>query len=124
MSETENDQHSSDEELEKLVDQLNALTDEWRQWKWTRARKEHEDLFGDAIQPGDDYLKRAYGSEFHEDVKLSQRSMSRMLHALFEGNLRLQTTAEHLHQRIEKDREQVMRKAVNSFGPAPSSLGL
>ena len=117
MSETDRDLDGSAEELERLVDQLNALTDEWRQWKWTRARKEHEDLFGQTIRPGDEYLKRAYGAEFHEDVKLSRQSMSKMLHALFDGNLRLQTIAEHLHQEIEKDREQVMRNAVNSIRP-------
>jgi len=117
MSETETDQYHSHEELRNLVDRLNALTDKWRQWQWTQARKEHEDLFGDAIQPGDEYLKRNHGPAFHEHVKLSQRSMSRMLHAFFEGNPRLQAIAEYLHQRIEKDAEQAMRKAMNSFRP-------
>lgn len=123
MSQREDEPYYSDEELRKLVDQLNALTDELGQWNWTQARVEHEDLFGDTIRPGEDYLKREYGPVL-EHVKLSKLSMSKMLFALFEGNVRLQTIAERLHEHIKEDREQRARKAVNRLYVPPASSDL
>ena len=117
MPETEDDQYYTDQEIRKLVEQLNALTDEWRQWTWVRARKEHRDLFGNAIRPGTDYLRREYGPAPHENVKVSHRSMSRMLQALIGGNPRLQMISDYLRQRIERDRDQAMKKALKSLRP-------
>ena len=42
----------SQEELNKKINLLNALTNEYVQWQYTGARKNHEDLFGDDIENG------------------------------------------------------------------------
>ena len=52
-------------------------------FKWTTARKEHEDLFGDIIRPNEDYLKRErLGLGWGQEIKLSVRSMDKLLLAL------------------------------------------
>jgi len=92
---------------------LDAISDQMLPWQETKARKEHVDLFGEAIRPGEYYFKRSTGPGFHEVVKLSPASMDRILYALFAGNLRLQRIAEYLMQ----EQFNKMREALNKFSP-------
>jgi len=117
MTDIDSDQGVSREDLQEQIEWLNTLNADWRQWNWTRARKEYTDLFGDTIAPGEDYLRRDCGQAFDEHVKLSQRSMARMLHALFEGNSTLQALARQLRQQVESNTMEVMRKALESLRP-------
>jgi len=107
----------SAEESAAMFKMLDAISDQMLPWQETKARKEHVDLFGDLIRPGEYYFKRSTGSGFVEVVKLSQASMDRVLYALFAGNLRLQRIAEYLIQ----EQLNKMRDALNKF--KPPSLG-
>jgi hypothetical protein len=98
-----------------LVERLNALTDEWHPWEWTHARKQHADWFGDRIQPGEEYLKRRYGEAHHAYVKLSSRSLDRVLFVLFGANPLFEMIAERLKEVRARERDTQMRKALESM---------
>ena len=85
-----------DDEIRELVNKLNAVTGIWAQWKWTRARKDHTDLFGEPIEEGEQYLNRVTGPGWGEDVKMSVSSMGRLLFAIFENNPVLRDVADKL----------------------------
>ncbi len=52
----------NDNELRELVEKLNALYSSFDEWRFTKARKEHTDEFGDKITEGEVYFKqREYG---------------------------------------------------------------
>ena len=105
MQATGHEYHSADE-LVAMFKKLDAISEEMLPWQETKARKEHSDLFGEEIHPGEYYFKRRTGHGFHDEVKLSQASMDRFLHALFAGNARLQHIAEFLQeQRLDEMRE-------------------
>jgi hypothetical protein len=42
----------SEKELQEMVNRINAFASDYSPWKFTQARKEHEDLFGEVIKPG------------------------------------------------------------------------
>jgi hypothetical protein len=104
----------TEDEASELVEQLNALGTPWQPWKWTRARKEHTDWFGDRIEPGQDYLRRSYGPGFDECVKLSPRSVDLFLSALFAGNTVLEILGGRA--KVIRDRKQAdeMREALEA----------
>ena len=54
----------NDDELRKLVEKLNGLYPSFYEWRLTKARKEHEDEFGDKILEGQLYFKRELLQEF------------------------------------------------------------
>ena len=58
-----------------------------------RERKEHEDLFGETILPGEDYLKRKTGPAWDNSVKLSQLSVERVFLSIFDDNPELRKLA-------------------------------
>jgi hypothetical protein len=69
----------SDKEFAELVRKLNALTHPAFQWRWTRARKEHEDIFGETIHRREEYFKREVGVAWGNDIKVSRISMERIV---------------------------------------------
>jgi hypothetical protein len=81
-------------DLSDKVDLLNALMQEGLNWEETRARLEHTDEFGDEIDRGETYYKK---HKAHiEYTKMSSRSMSTMIEAVFGKNPRLIRFAERL----------------------------
>lgn len=92
-----------DKDLHEKVKRLNALMPEYDPWRWTRARKEHQDLFGRKVQPYQYYFKRQSGPGWHEVIKLSRESMELLLYALFDGNPNLRQMADRINEiRLER----------------------
>ena len=85
--------HCDDEDLARMVGLLNGLMPEFFPFRWTKARKEHEDLFGETILPGEDYLKRKTGPAWDNSVKLSQLSVERVFLSIFDDNPELRKLA-------------------------------
>ena len=73
---------------------FNALFNLYDQWQVTRARKEHADLFGEPIQPGEVYYKQQAGPAWNQVTKISQLSMERLLYVVLACNPRLQALGE------------------------------
>src|SRR5688572_23343131 len=65
------EQYYSEKELPEMVDRINAFASDYSGWKFTHARKEHQDLFGEVIKPGEYYFKHGSGPAFDDVVKLS-----------------------------------------------------
>ncbi len=97
-----------------LSEQLCAMTDTWHPWRWTRARKDHTDWFGDCIKGGEEYLGRDCGPGFGDRVRLSARSADRFLSALFLGNPVFAALAERAKQVRDKRMAEMMRKALKA----------
>ena len=98
---------------------FNALFTRYDQWQVTRARKEHEDLFGEPIQPGEFYYKQQIGPAWDQVTKLSQLSMERLLYVIMVGNPRLLA----LGERESAAREAQMRADHDRYCPADNLLG-
>ena len=72
---------------ELSVDLLNAVVHhDSLGWRITSARKAHIDEFGDEIKRGEDYYRRESGPEVVDVLRLSVRSMDKVLRVLFEWN--------------------------------------
>src|SRR6266496_1023835 len=86
------EQYYSEKELHEMVNRINAFASDYSPWKFTHARKEHQDLFGEVIKPGEHYFKHERGSAFDDVVKLQilEQRQKRMLEAMsklsFMGN--------------------------------------
>ena len=98
----------SEEESQRLVWMLNALYFGspyfgFDGWKPTKARKNHEDAFGDEIQEGEMYFKRQYYQAWDSVLKLSRRSMDKLLFAVYGGNTDLEKFCEKLHETKSKN---------------------
>ena len=79
-----------------MVSRINAFASEYSPWKYTHARKEHQDLFGDVIKPGEYYFKHGSGPAFDDVIKLSAPSMEKLCFALFESALLLKPIADQI----------------------------
>src|SRR5439155_18285853 len=79
------EKYYSEKELHQMVSRINAFASEYSPWKFTHARKEHRDLFGDVIKPGEYYFKHGSGPAFDDVIKLSAPSMEKLCFALFES---------------------------------------
>ena len=106
-------EYHSDDELTALFKKLDAISDQMLPWQETKARKEHTDLFGEAICPGEYYFKRRTDHGFLDEVKLSRASMDRFLHALFAGNAQLQYIAEFLQEKRLDEMREALSKVPN-----------
>ena len=72
---------------ELSVDLLNAVVHhDSLGWRMTSARKTHIDEFGDEIKRGEEYYRRESGPEVVDVLRLSVRSMDKVLRVLFEWN--------------------------------------
>jgi hypothetical protein len=96
--------HCDDEELHNMVGLLNGLIPELFPIRWTKARKEHEDLFGETISTGENYLTRKTGAAWGDSVKLSQLSVERVFLSIFDDNPGLRKLA---HQVNEQRQERI-----------------
>lgn len=105
-------EYYTEEEFKEMVEKLNALMPRLSPWQWTHARKEHEDLFGEMVKPGDYYFKRKDGPAYGDVIKLSRLSMERLLVALFSGNFPLAQLAQENH---EARLEWLARERAKSF---------
>jgi len=99
----------SEKELHEMVDRINAFASEYSPWKFTHARKEHQDLFGDVIKPGEYYFKHGSGPAFDDVIKLSAPSMEKLCFALFESAVFLRPIADQ----FLKQRQKRMFKAMS-----------
>ena len=93
-----------------MVDRINAFASEYSPWKFTHARKEHQDLFGAVIKPGEYYFKHGSGPGFDNVVKLSTLSMEKLCFALFESAIFLKPLADQILERRQKRMFKVMSK--------------
>lgn len=102
--------HCDDEELANMVGLLNGLMPESFPFRWIKAPKEHEDLFGETISTGEDYLKRKTGPAWDNSVKLSQLSVERVFLSIFDDNPGLRKLAQQVNeQRQERIRAEHAR---------------
>ena len=106
-------------DFNRALTAFNALFNLYDQWQVTRARKEHEDLFGEPIQPGEFYYKQQTGPAWDQVTKLSQLSMERVLYVVLVGNSRLQA----LGERELAERQSQMRADHDRYSPVNSLLG-
>lgn len=109
------EQFYSEKELHEMVDRINAFTTEYSRWQFTHARKEHQDLFGDVIKPGEYYFKHGSGPAFDAVIKLSASSMEKLCFALFESAVFLKPTADRILKQREKRMFDVASK-LSIFG--------
>ena len=104
------EQYYSEKELHEMVNRINAFASEYSPWKFTQARKEHQDLFGQVIKPGEHYFKYERGPAFDDVVKLSALSMEKLCFALFESAVLLKPIADQLLEQRQKRMFEVMSK--------------
>ena len=109
MSRQPSEQYYSEKELHEMVERINAFGSDYSPWKFTHARIEHEDLFGEVIKPGAYYFK--YQRGIADDVKLSRLSMEKLCFALFESAVLLKPMADHLL----KQRQRRMFKTMSQL---------
>ena len=100
----------SEKELHEMVSRINAFASEYSPWKFTHARKEHQDLFGDVIKPGEYYFKHGSGPAFDDVVKLSALSMEKLCFAMFESAVFLKPIADQILEQRQKKMFQAMSK--------------
>ena len=93
-----------------MVDRINAFASECSPWKLTHARKEHQDLFGDVIKPGEYYSKHGSGPAFDDVITLSAPSMEKLCFALFESTVLLKPIADQILKQRQKKMFQAMSK--------------
>jgi len=105
----------SEKELHQMVSRINAFASEYSPWKYTHARKEHQDLFGDVIKPGEYYFKHGSGPAFDDVIKLSAPSMEKLCFALFESALLLKPIADQILKQRQKRMFEVASK-LSIFG--------
>ena len=105
------EKYYSEKELHQMVSRINAFVSEYSPWKFTHARKEHQDLFGDVIKPGEYYFKHGSGPAFDDVIKLSALSMEKLCFALFESAVFLKPVADQ----ILKQRQKRMFKAMSKL---------
>ena len=101
----------SEKELHEMVNRINAFASDYSRWKFTHARKEHQDLFGEIIKPGEYYFKHGSGPGFDDVIKLSALSMEKLCFALFESTIFLKPIAD----RILKQRQRRMFKVMSKL---------
>ena len=104
------EQYYSQKELHEMVNRINAFASDYSPWKFTHARKEHQDLFGEVIKPGEHYFKCQRGPAFDDVVKLSALSMERFCFALFESAVYLKSLADQILKRRQKRMFKAMSK--------------
>lgn len=109
----------SDEEFHQMLGWLNALSPEWSGWRHVTARKEHEDLFGEAIGRSEVYFQRQIGVAWGDSLKLSRLSMERLLYAVFAGNQLLADLA----REVGDIRQEALRETVQRCSPLSTILG-
>jgi len=100
----------SEKELHEMVNRINAFASDYSRWKFTHARKEHQDLFGEVIKPGEYYFKHGSGPAFDDVIKLSALSMEKLCFALFESAIFLRPLADQILKRRQKKMFQAMSK--------------
>ena len=96
------EKYYSEKELHQMVSRINAFASEYSPWKFTHARKEHQDLFGDVIKPGEYYFKHGSGPAFDDVITLSAPSMEKLCFALFESAVFLKPIADQILKQRQK----------------------
>ena len=117
MPRQEFEEYYSEDELDKLVILLNAFTSEYSPWKLTKARIQHEDIFGETIQIDDHYYRIPHGASFVDAIKLSRLSMERLCFVLFESTDRLKPIAEQINRRKQDAFTAQLQRIFPNFTP-------
>ena len=98
-----------DSELQANVELLNQIYPSDDPWQSVVAHKDHDDLFGDSIKPGELYYNRVCRCPWNP-IKLSRRSMEAVVFCVVEGNQPLLRVLQGWQeQRFEKLRALVPR---------------
>ena len=91
-------EHLWDEEVfYEALERLNRFTPAHGQWRVTRARREHTDVFDEPIAAGEDYYSREIGPGWSDVVRISRLSMERILYAVVLNNPRMTELITVLH---------------------------
>ena len=106
----------TDEQLETYVELLNTLYPWLSEWRLVRARKNHNDEFGDSVPKDEFYYKRSHGVP-RDDQKLSRRSMDSLVLCLFNGNPGLVRLTKEFGQEIQERMQALMRNTLERFSP-------
>ena len=109
------EQYYSEKELHEMVNRINAFASDYSGWKFTHARKEHQDLFGEIIKPGEYYFKHGSGPAFDDVIKLSASSMEKLCFAVFESAVFLKPMADRILEKRQKRMFDVASK-LSIFG--------
>lgn len=101
----------SEEEFSLYLRRLNGLFPSLQNWQSSKARKEHEDFFGEIIKRGEIYYKRSNGAGWDNEIKLSEKSMENIIYLIFDGNFPLQKLADE----VIENRFDEMKRAVDKL---------
>ena len=74
---------NSDDDFRLALARINALGSPYSTWNLTQARKTHTDEFGQVIETGEHYYKKSSGPAYHNEVKLSEKSMDYFAYLFF-----------------------------------------
>src|SRR5262245_36584565 len=85
-----------DDEFWKAFAQLDSFQGEYSQWQTPCAQKEHTDEFGDHIKRNETYFKLQVGGAFDAVIKLSRRSMDKLLFVVVQRSPLLRHFADEL----------------------------
>jgi hypothetical protein len=99
-----------DDALYEMVSRLNTLFPESAPWRPIKARREHNDLFGNVIGDGDVYYGRQVGAGWDDAIRLSRVSMDTLLYALFTRNPGLREAADEVVRLRVKRMSDVYRR--------------
>ncbi len=108
-----------DKQLHELVEKLNAIGSSFNEWRWTKARKQHDDEFNDIIEADQFYFKKQYGCGYDEVLKLSRASMEMLLFCLFNGNFAF----ERMCERWVEENKKRLREEIMAHDPLRMILG-
>lgn len=104
------------EELAPLVNLLNGLSDDRVPWQSCFGRKDYIDAFGVLIPAGRSHYRKGNPTQQHDEVRLAASSMKTFIEVTFAHNhMGLQ-----LAQRIIKERQEEMRRAVEAMSSRQS----
>jgi len=99
----------TEDEFDKLVEQLNMLLGRGSELSPTVAKKDRIDLYGEEIKARETYYRRQYGHAYENAVELSGASMGKLLYSLFghKSGVQLLKLADKL---IAEEQEQISAK--------------
>ena len=85
----------TDRQLKNGIYRLIALNNS-QSWSNPKAQKSHIDVFGEKISVGEYYFRFRMGTDFVNDIKLSNISMDKFLYVSFTSNPELEELAKSL----------------------------
>lgn len=102
-------------EFRKAFKQLNSFLSEYNQWDTPCAAKDHTDEFGDHINRSGTYFKLQCGPGWGADIKLSRRSMDKLLFIVLEQSPMLREFADLCVAEAEKREDARLKQAADAL---------